>query len=244
MSEETALEETMKQQNGKEPAPDRLRCSCSVMGFEDPLWKSGYYPPDCPDDWRVAYFCNDFRSVYLTAGDWVGNTVLLDTMVEDLDPGFDLVLEWPSDLSLAQHRALCKQLAPLQNNIACVVVNTAALDLAGLRELLQILSAYFTLNITPPADLELTTLELTALLRAFSAGVLWYPMQAPLVASNCRYQLVVLPCIGLREMTPVLQQLDKMLTATQRVGVFLQAQERSPQRALELRTVIELMEMD
>jgi len=231
-------EEIINEQNPDEHAVDRQRCSCSVMGFENPLWVSTYYPPECPEDWRVAYFCNDFSSVFLAADDWVANESLLDVMIEEIEPGFDLVLEWPAEMSLSEQRALCARLAPLKAYIACIVINPRGASLADLSEQLQLLTPLFSVNLEPLDDAEGIPLA-----QGSDVSRVWYPGQGDCPVSGCAYQVVKLPFSSLRETTQVLKQLDQTLSDEQRGGVFLAAAPHSTQRALETRTVIELMEM-
>ena len=187
----------------------------------------------------MAYFCNDFQSVYLPAGDWVGNEPLLDSMVEEIEPGFDLVLEWPGEMDLPEQRALHVRLAPLKAHIACVVINPRGLSLADLSEQLQLLTPAFPVNLEPVDNPEVTQLAQNS-----AVGRVWHPGQGDCPVSDCAYQVVKLPFSSLREITQVLKQLDQaLLKGDQRVGIFLQAAPNSTQRALETRTVIELMDM-
>lgn len=229
---------TLNESVGDEKAVERLRCSCSVMGFEDPLWVSTYYPPECPEDWRVAYFCNDFSSMYLPVGDWVGNESVLDTLLEEIEPGFDLVLEWPVGMDLSGQRGLLAQLEPLKSYIACVVLDPGDTAPADLHEQLQLLSSVFAVNFEPSERQDVIRL-----MQDFALGCVWYPGQEDFPVSGCAYQVVKMPSASLREITPILKQLDQFLTGDQRAGVFLQAAPNSAQRALEARTVIELMGM-
>jgi len=227
-----------------EHLPEDLRCSCSVMGFADPLWAADYYPAECPEDWHVAYFGNDFRSVYLCADEWAGNTALMASIAEEMEPGFDLVLQWPAGLDAAQSVAQLCELEPLQQLIACVVLNANGGKLSALREIIQILNPHFVLNLDFPLNVKPQDKAcFVALAAEFALGRVWYPQNSDAPFQACAYQVVKLACTDLREMTAVLQQLDKMLTESQRCGVFLQPAAQSPQRALELRTVIELMEI-
>ena len=228
----------MNEQNLNEHAVDRQRCSCSVMGFEDPRWVSTYYPVECPEDWRVAYFCNDFHSVYLSAGDWVDKESLLDAMIEEIEPGFDLILEWPAEMSLSQQQTLCARLAPLEAYIACIVINPVGVSLTALSEQLQLLTPLFPVNLEP-----LDNPQVTQLAQVSAVGQVWHPGQDECPVSDCAYQVVSLPFSSLREITQVLKQLDQTLTGDQRGGVFLASAPHSTQRALETRTVIELMGM-
>ncbi len=39
----------------------------AAVGWTHPDWLGGYYPPDLPEDWRLAYYANEYRAVLVPA---------------------------------------------------------------------------------------------------------------------------------------------------------------------------------
>jgi len=66
------------------------------VGFRHPQWDAHYYPDDIPDDWKLAYFANEFGACLLTADDIHTCAAYLADIVEDLPTTFQLFLEVPS----------------------------------------------------------------------------------------------------------------------------------------------------
>lgn len=220
---------------------DRLQCVCSTVGFERKQWSEDYYPDDCPLDWRVAYFMNDFRAVYLTDADWFDNYQLIELIVEELEDDFELVLQWPSDITPQVIRVALKWLAPLERNIACMVIQADAQSPASLKQCLQALARFsINLDCSEPVNPGVLTIA-----REFDAGFVWRGDEETQHLLMGDYQHVVTPCSDLRQATAMLRLLQTAVIgrAQPRIGVFLEAAPQSPQRALELRTVIELMRM-
>ncbi len=46
------------------------RLLLGTVGWERPDWGAGYYPPDLPREWRLAYYSNDCGCVLLPAAAW------------------------------------------------------------------------------------------------------------------------------------------------------------------------------
>lgn len=219
---------------------ERLQCVCSTIGFESEHWNEHYYPDECPPDWRMAYFMNDFHAVYLPDVDWFENFQLLEEFVEELDDNFELVLQWPSGITPRAINDALIWLAPLAQNIACMVLPVDAQSPSQLKQCVQAFSGKYPVNLdcTRPVSAEILMIA-----EEFGAGYVWRGDGESRHLMMGDYQLVILPCPDLRLGTAMLRVLQKAGGEQARIGVFLEAAAQSPQRALELRTVIELMGM-
>lgn len=226
---------------GSETESDRLRCVCSTIGFEHQRWREHYYPDACPPDWQVAYFMNDFRAVYLPDTDWYENRQLIDTVVEELEDDFELVLQWPSGITPQAMVDALEWLAPLKKNIACMVLAGDVKLIAQLEQCLQKLAGHYPVNLD--CTLPVST-QVRAIAKEFGAGFVWRGDDEIHDLMMADYQLVVVPCPDLRQGARMLKVLQSAVGEGTRIGIFLEAAPQSPQRALELRTIIELMEMD
>lgn len=220
---------------------DRPRCVCSTVGFERQLWREHYYPDECPADWQVAYFMNDFGAVYLAAADWFENYGLIDKVVEELEDNFELVLQWPATITPKAMSDALEWIVPLEKNIACMVLPADAKSVAQLKQSLQILAGRYAVNLdcTQPVSVDVY-----AIAQEFKAGFVWRGDNETQYLMMGDYQLVVAVCPDLRRGTAMLKVLQNIRDEGSRIGVFLEADLQSPQRALELRTVIELLGMD
>ncbi|MCP4008124.1 MAG: hypothetical protein GY726_01265 [Proteobacteria bacterium] len=219
-------------------SPSRAQCICSTRGFEHPAWNAQYYPGNCPEEWRLAYFMNDFRALYLPGNTWNESEAQLDTIADELDEGFELVIEWPSPDDVQDIEATLSHLAPLRQNISCVVVDVDGVSEPVLEATYQAIARDYFINFRSSmlgADVQET------FARQHEAGFVWYPdqLEAPVIAAQ--YQVVCLPCQSLRDMKSVLARLRPFLLQEARAGLFLEPAAQSVFRALEVRTLIELM---
>jgi hypothetical protein len=71
-----------------------------ARGWLHPGWAGRYYPDDLPEDWRLAYYCNDYRVVLVPADYWrwagVEHTARWE---ENSHAGFRFYLELPENLT-------------------------------------------------------------------------------------------------------------------------------------------------
>ena len=224
----------------KEALSDPLQCVCSTVGFERELWCEHYYPDACPQEWRIAYFMNDFKAVYLLASDWFENHQLIEMIAEELENEFELVLQWPPDVTPQAIDKALEELVPLKQNIACMVLQTDTQSLVSLKQRLQKFVGHYAVNFdcTRPVSAELL-----AIAKEYGAGFVWRGDEKTQNLMMGDYHLVVVPCPELRQASAMFKRLQNAGREQSRIGVFLEASAQSPQRALALRTVIELMEM-
>lgn len=68
-----------------------VRVDVGVWDWRSPAWRLDYYPEELPDEWRAAYYANEFRCAGLPAGAW--SVALLPGWCEDLPEDFALWLE-------------------------------------------------------------------------------------------------------------------------------------------------------
>jgi len=222
-----------------------LQCVCSPQGFAREAWSKHYYPDSCPEDWRIAYFMNDFPAVYLLADDWLADdgqeqVQFFEVLQAELEPGFDLILQWPSGLSGHDNTALLRRLTPLSDNIACLVLDVSGYSEQLLQQSIYQLSAYYPLNLDCPAT---PSAKIRSIAEIARAGFVWHgeAQGVPLMVGE--YQVLSLACLPLRDYTPLLRQFQSLMSEGQRAGLFIAPAAQTAQRALELRTVIELLDL-
>lgn len=77
-----------------------------AVGWLHPSWHAVFYPDDLPEDWLLAYYNTQFRSVFLSHADWSSATdAQLAQWVQDSHPAFRFVLESGPTPSAALHAA-------------------------------------------------------------------------------------------------------------------------------------------
>lgn len=215
----------------------------STIGFEQAQWNAHYYPEDCPEDWRFAYFMNDFRAVYLPADVWHGKPEAIQAMAEELDETFELVLEWPyphqGDIDAILH-----QLSPLERNIANIVFKLQS-DGDGdgdtaLKQAISAVSKHYAVSLNSD---NLTNKTLIALAKQHHTNVVWHPNCSLKPALTGDYQVICLPCQRLRGITDILKTLKKLPINNTRIGLYIEPAPQSAQRAMACRDLIELLKL-
>ena len=220
------------------PVISAARCVCSTLGYQHPAWNAGYYPEDCPEEWRLAYFMNDFQAVYLPAENWSRTPGQLEAIAEELeDERFELVLEWPDQQHYSRLQLFLDSLSSVNGHISCIVLDMDALPAAVLGDICDALNHRFPLAFRSRSQ----NTRQRSFARQQAAGFVWTPAEASALVPGGAYQVVRLPCLELREIKPVIQQLRPLLERGIRAGVFLDTHARAPQRALEVRAMMELM---
>jgi len=67
------------------------RLQIGTIGWDFPAWEQGFYPDDIPDDWRLAYYANEFSAVVLPQSFWTGEKLVSTVdMLEGMDETFSV----------------------------------------------------------------------------------------------------------------------------------------------------------
>lgn len=218
--------------------PARAQCISSTVGFENSLWNARYYPENCPEEWRLAYFMNDFRVVYLPCADWFESGPQIAMIADELDETFELVIEWPPFTHGQDIEATLSRLAPLAQNISCIVLNVDGASGAELDAAYQAIAKRYATNFYSKT---MDTQAQEVLAQQYETGFVWLPERTRTWILPVRYQVVCLPSQSLREMKSLLDQLRPTIEHNTRVRLFFEPAEQSASRALEVRTLTELM---
>ena len=217
----------------------RPQTVASTIGFEQAKWNQQYYPEECPPDWRIAYFINDFRAVYLAADMWVHNARFTEEIADEIDADFELVIEWPASIT-DETDNLLSQLSLLKNNIASIICTVHEPHDQALHDTLETLSQHYPISLYSSIVKDS---GLIALAKQYQASVVWYPELNPAPLYSHGYQVVVLPCYELRTINTTLEKLSKLLKRGIRIGLFFEPAPQSPERAMQTRELIELLDM-
>jgi hypothetical protein len=103
-----------------------------AVGWEHPQWQDEYYPDGLPDDWRPAYYSNEFHAVLLPQLHWLdGSGKRIQAWVQELPGDFRFFLG--VDLAAPELQALDRARIVLQEQLAGIVLQNSqsAPSLAG-----------------------------------------------------------------------------------------------------------------
>lgn len=212
-----------------------LKCIASTVGFEQPAWVAGYYPEECPQEWRLAYFMNDFRAVYLPSAAWYDKPQAIAAIAEELEGDFELVLEWPPLESMKSVTSKLKQLSPLKEYVRAVVIANPGDNIDSRKEQIEIIGEQYVVAMDDHslgvADNTITAQYTTH----------WQLMEQTEAANKSALMIIILPCLSIREIRSVVDKFKPCIERGTTVRLFFEPMPQSPERAIETRTLIELM---
>jgi len=74
-----------------------------ACGWDQRHWQGNFFPDDLPDDWRLAYYANEFSAVLVPENEWCAADVDFEQWAEDVPDDFKFYLltrSLPEDDSL------------------------------------------------------------------------------------------------------------------------------------------------
>jgi hypothetical protein len=67
------------------------------VGWDYPAWMGDFYPDDLPDEWRLAYFANEFSGVLIPRAEWEqADAEQFKAWVDEVSDSFRFYLELDS----------------------------------------------------------------------------------------------------------------------------------------------------
>lgn len=106
---------------------ERTLFQIAARGWCHEGWRGGYYPDDLPEDWRLAYYGNEFHAVVVPAAYWeTVDSVEVERWLEDTSERFVFYLE-VADLATDWDR-FDRLLAPIFPRIGGVLLRPPAVD--------------------------------------------------------------------------------------------------------------------
>lgn len=153
-----------------------------TIGWDHDDWVGGFYPDDLPDDWRFAYYSNDYRAVLATADHLRPENIAQNIeWIEDCDDVFRFIIEIPQSI-VADSRSeslqnFINELAPLASRIGGFLFSTGDDGEDGVRllkskvELLQPLGP-LCMDLTGGSEIPASLLDV---IQEYNIGLCWHP---------------------------------------------------------------------
>lgn len=149
-------------------------------GWEYDQWGGTFYPDTLPAEWRLTYYSNEFRCVWVPFERWIRTD--MDELVqwsEDVPPGFAFYFEFAGlgqgEIDARVLQTLSDMSTRLAEHFGGVLVPMSSADGGDINELVEVLKALRDLG---PVDVdwprELSSSEYEAVLEA-GAGLCWRP---------------------------------------------------------------------
>ncbi len=214
---------------------------CGTQGWEDPAWNADYFPEECPEEWRLAYYSNDFRGVWLSASFWNQTEVMLDQLLEEAEEEDDfwLVVTLPADW-ISRPSELLKTLVPIASQVACLVAPIAnELEKPVLEEAATRLGARHPLAF----DLSHSHPDygyISQLTKQHSWSLVWHSENAQPNQSG-QFLPIVTAETDLRQMRTIFEKVANWMSESRNAGLFFRPVKQAPNLARQARELSELM---
>jgi hypothetical protein len=99
----------------------------ATYGWSHPSWNGEFYPDDLPEDWRLAFYSNEFRAVVVPLSVWSGlDPVEVERWVEDTPEEFVFYLE--VDDLLLDWRQFAEAVKPLGPQLGGIILRPTKVD--------------------------------------------------------------------------------------------------------------------
>lgn len=67
-----------------------------TCGWQYPQWNETYYPEGIPEDWRLAYYGNEYPVVLVPVGYWSHGMSAIESWLAETDTSPRFICEWPA----------------------------------------------------------------------------------------------------------------------------------------------------
>jgi hypothetical protein len=65
-----------------------------ACGWQYPQWDDSYYPEGLPEEWRLAYYGNEYPVVLIPAGYWAQGLRAIESWLQETDKSPGFICEW------------------------------------------------------------------------------------------------------------------------------------------------------
>lgn len=153
-----------------------------TIGWDHDEWVGGFYPDDLPDDWRFAYYSNDYRAVLATADHMrPENIAQIVEWAEDCDDAFRFVIEIPqsfvTDSNTESLQHFVNALVPLASRIGGFLLsvgNAGEDEVRSLKSKIELLQPHGPLCMDLTGESEIPPL-LLGVIQEYNIGLCWHP---------------------------------------------------------------------
>ncbi len=153
-----------------------------TIGWDHDNWVGNFYPDDLPDDWRFAYYSNDYRAVLVTADHFkAADKEAVSEWVEDCDEAFGFVVEIPQfcldKAGVDSLQVFLGDIASLHSRTRGFLLSlgeTTSQIVAQLQPRIELLQEFGPVCIDFENESE-TSDQLMQLMAEYNVGLCWHP---------------------------------------------------------------------
>jgi uncharacterized protein YecE (DUF72 family) len=216
-----------------------------TIGWDHDSWVGNFYPDDLPDDWRFAYYSNDYRAVLATANHFTeADKETVSEWVEDCDEAFGFVVEVPQIcLNTAGVDSLQVFLGDIESlhsrtrGFLLSLVETTSQMVAQLQPRIELLQEFGPVCIDFENESESSD-RLIQLMAEYNLGSCWHPETSETPRVGGALMLALSDEEDPRRQRKIIETLEQWMQQGNGVaGLFLE----SPEAASQARIIAEML---
>lgn len=216
-----------------------------TIGWDHDNWAGNFYPDDLPDDWRFAYYSNDYRAVLVPADHFeAAGKEAVSEWLEDCDEAFGFVVEIPQfcldNASADSLQAFLDDISPLHSRTRGFLLSLGEITsqvVARLQPRLELLQEFGPVCIDFEGASE-TSGKLMQLMADYSVGLCWRPDASKAPKDGGALMLALSDEEDPRHQRKIIEALEQwMQRGDGLAGLFL----KSPAAASQARIVAEML---
>lgn len=212
-------------------------------GWNHSQWVGDYYTDDLPDDWRFAYYSNDYRSVLVPA-DHISSNAAVSEWAEDCDEAFRFVVEIPKNCLLNEDETLLQsflqRIASLRSHLAGFYLSLDKInnnEVALLQTRVGLLQQHGPLCIDCDHN-AMGSDQLNQLVANHDIGLCWHPASSKLPTEGGALMLMLSDEDGAKAQRHLIEALEKWMQQSHGLaGLFL----HTPAAASQARIIAEML---
>jgi len=146
-----------------------------ACGWQYPQWDESYYPEGLPEEWRLAYYGNEYPVVLIPVAYWSQGRAAIDNWLEETEnrPGF--ICEWTFDPGQPAQDEREELIAALGNRVeGILVLLNAAPDQTQTAMIAKLAKSYPVCLDWPTAEKEQLHAVLNQIANAPRVSVCWH----------------------------------------------------------------------
>jgi hypothetical protein len=146
-----------------------------TCGWQYPQWDHTYYPEGLPEDWRLAYYGNEYPVVLIPAVYWAQGRQAIDSWLQETESSPRFICEWTFDADKAGQACMYDLIAALGDRVEGIVLPLNGLpDSTQMATITDLLASYPVCLDWRDADSEQLETLLTHPLLANRIGICWH----------------------------------------------------------------------
>ena len=98
-----------------------------TCGWQYPQWDDSYYPEGIPEDWRLAYYGNEYPVVLIPAAYWSQGRRAIDSWLQETDTSPRFICEWSFEYDRNAQDAMHDLIAALGERVDGILLPLSAM---------------------------------------------------------------------------------------------------------------------